>query len=240
MYIKFKITYSGELGFFEAGTKKDLPESIVDQLPEKYYEETCPPWEEKIDPDMIARDNAHQDFLRLQSDANTLRLRLEEADAKLDTLVPMAAKAQENKSKKKNAAEKAVAATSDLKAKAEKENATDNQKEAYQTKLKRAHQLIAQEDTASLETMLAQGLVMVATAKHGLFGRAYEAAKALADSANTKYEELRAKIEAKTKPEPEQETEDEKTDNQPSVDEPTAADDTNSEGQAASTGEAGK
>ena len=141
-------------------------------------------------------------------------MRSEEVAAKLDTLVPLATKAQENESKKKSAAKKAVQAANNLKAKAEKENATDKQKEAYQAKLKRAHQLIAQEDTASLETMLAQGLVMVATADCGLFGRAYESAQAQADSAHAKYEELRAKIEPKPEPKTKEEPEDEQTDNQ--------------------------
>lgn len=56
MWILFIKTYAGPLGLFEAGSKKDLPESTLCKLPKECYKKICPPWEEKKDKDSCELD----------------------------------------------------------------------------------------------------------------------------------------------------------------------------------------
>ncbi len=50
MWVLFTSTYSGPQGFFAKDNKMDLPPDILDKISKDFWEKTCAPWDEKMDP----------------------------------------------------------------------------------------------------------------------------------------------------------------------------------------------
>ena len=87
MWIKFKKTYSGPLGVFPKGTRIDLPAEKVRKLKTKFYETSCPPWDDHLDRaavdqaaarDALSKANFHLSGLQANADhatENNLRLK---------------------------------------------------------------------------------------------------------------------------------------------------------------------
>ncbi len=199
MWIKFKKTYSGHLGFFEGGIKKDLPESIVNQLPKKFYQKTCAPWEEQTDPAALAVIAAHAKAAEAVQLAEKLRKIADEADRYRDELVPVATEKQDASDKAGQAAEQAVAAAK----KADIKSKSENEKKKYRALLARANELVAVHNRADLESQKASGLLTAAIADAGLKHLDANAAKAEADQLAAEADQL---AKAKAAAEPKEET----------------------------------
>lgn len=76
MWIKFKKTYSGPEGVFAKGRRIELPAEKVNRIKSKFYEKSCPPWEDHLDRAAVdqaaARDamaKANQHLSNLQAAA---------------------------------------------------------------------------------------------------------------------------------------------------------------------------
>lgn len=73
MWILFKKTYSGPLGVFEAGSKKDLPKDTVKKLPRRFYIKTCAPWDEYKDKDTAEMTRLGSELQRATQTAKNMR-----------------------------------------------------------------------------------------------------------------------------------------------------------------------
>lgn len=76
MWVKFKVTYSGAMGFFIADSKYDLPESQLKKIDPRSYEQTVAPWEEKIDKNLVAKIAQNQKLKAARNDVNALELEI--------------------------------------------------------------------------------------------------------------------------------------------------------------------
>jgi len=89
MWIKFKKTYCGPEGVFAKGLRTDLPAEKLDRIKSRFYENTCPPWEDHLDRaaidqaaarEAISKANLHLSALRANAGkAAENHLRLEKA-----------------------------------------------------------------------------------------------------------------------------------------------------------------
>lgn len=109
MWIKFKKTYIGPAGLFEAGRTLDLPESILKQVPNDCYEETCAPWDEHKDNEAIKLAQAKGNARDARAWAEIVAGKAEKAQQRVDALACTAKKAADEalkKSKSKQASDK--------------------------------------------------------------------------------------------------------------------------------------
>ena len=257
MWILIKKTHSGPAGFFESGRKFDLPEATIEQLPKKYYKETCPPWEEQTDKKLIARNKAEAEFLRLQQTANDLRLRLEEI---INTITALAEQAKAADVASKSAACALEETIKEHVALDMKKSRSKNEDKKLSGLQKKIDSLLPACERPRLESLKASGQLQAAIAQADLYHFDHEAAQAQANAAKAKFDELAPEPETKEdgtgnqqtdaadqaqseSKEPESEKDD--TENQQTdpadqaQSEPAAAGDGNAEGQAASSAETG-
>lgn len=174
MWIQFKKDYSGPLGLFFKGEKKDLPETMIKKLDKKYYQKTCAPWDEHKDLKAELKSNAKSAIAW----ADVVADKAKELNSKLNDLVKPLKDKQTEFDQADKLAREAVK-------KAENKNASNEIK-------KEAHGLVVAAEKANAELSIVQGEFMIAEGKYDLARLEAEDAKRkaiqLAEEAGIKYE----------------------------------------------------
>ena len=131
IWVKMLKNYSGPAGFFTEGSRMQLPPETLDAIGQKYYKETCPPWEDQADNDgnellrlkkeyehtvefgvrqIMAADEKTDESAKLSEQAKACRenasLAKGEADKIVEKLDKLTAKIEAKKAKKKKAKKK--------------------------------------------------------------------------------------------------------------------------------------
>ena len=176
MWIKFKKTYIGPAGLFEAGRTLDLPESILKQVPNDCYEETCAPWDEHKDNEAIKLAQAKGNARDARAWAEIVAGKAEKAQQRVDTLISVADKKNALACSVKKAADEALK-------KSKSKPASDKDK-------KHALGLARECEKKNLEYNKADAELLAAIAELGLRRLDTEDALAKADRFNTEAEKI--------------------------------------------------
>lgn len=234
-WVTFKKTYSGPEGIFGKGHRCCLPETKLTAIGTKYYKVTCPPWNDQLDPKVIAANDARAAFDNAKADFDRLGLKIAEA-VQADELAHEAfQKAKAKAVSSQAAAKKAIEDSNTARKKAGKTGASEGSKKKAIKLTAQAAEAAAADERCQAERMLAEGQLMVTSAQHSLLVLSQQAASKAGEAAVKALKKLGIDVEPKT-----EDTENEKdtaTDTDANAEAgPDTKDDADSEGHAASTG----
>jgi len=102
MWIEIVETHIGEAGSFLKGENRDVPNQVVDQLPEGSWRPSTAPWERQVDPLQKQIDQAHANFRKSQQDLIRQRQALSDLTGERDVLLPEIEKLDRALKKTKN------------------------------------------------------------------------------------------------------------------------------------------
>jgi len=152
IWVKMLKNYSGPAGFFTEGSRMQLPPETLDAIGQKYYKETCPPWEDQA-------DNDGNELLRLKKEyEHTVEFGVRQimaADEKTDESAKLSEQAKacrENASLAKGEADKIVEKLDKLTAKIEAKKAKKKKAKKKKAKKKKAKKKKAKKKTTKKVT----------------------------------------------------------------------------------------
>ncbi len=238
-WVTFKKTYSGPEGVFGKGHRCCLPEAKLKAIGTKYYKVTCPPWDDKLDPKVIAANDARVAYDNAKADFDRLGVESTEADEADELAHEAFQQAQAKAEGSQAAANKIITAAKAAREKANKTGASEGSKKKAVKLTAQAADAAAKDERCQAERMLAEGQLMVASAQHTLLVLSQQKAAKAGEVAAKALKKLGIDVE----PEPKSETEDSENEKDTATDTdanaeagPAAKDDAVSEGQTTATG----
>ncbi len=219
----------------------DLPTQIVRQLPKDSYKKTCAPWDDHKDVEAIEKAQALARVEELLQAADQARATADLSKKKADAIVHPATVAQDLDAAAKKAAEKAIDSYNAAKKHADKNKATEGEKEKADALLCKQAATVRAHERTDLVQMLAHAELQAGIAKTGLRRMDAEEAEAeyqkAADDFEAKYDQPAPGRPPEQEPDPQREANDQADQETEPAEGGDNQDDNNTEGQTVPSGE---